>query len=332
MKKLALATGIALAVGSASSFAGGIRIDPTGSGVENIHAVTIESLGSSFGDLLLDGLMWAPKTGRTIGHDGFLNAGGLIPGYEITYVMSFDTDSAFVNDATDNIGTWSGTIAKKVTRFELYLDGTDGAGPLANITPREITTSANQPFGGADDTGIGYNDGILLVRGTFVIDPAQEFSISSTSGGTTTKLDVEATTLTKTLLTNGSLKLNIDFDPTTVNALFVLNGAALTSAKLDLAVNNGTLTPYSGAPRTLAADKYWDPLAGAFVVPSFGADGFNDFQCGLVLGLPVGTCDMVTSMNSTISFVGSVPEPGMLALMGAGVTLLGLRRRSRKNA
>ncbi len=325
MKKLALA--LALGLSSSGAMAGGIQIDPTGTG--NIGASKfIDVFATEFGAVLFDDVLFPSQTGTIWGHNRFLTGALGLPG-EITFTFELPVTSAITgnsNTVGSSLSLSQSAAQAAASVFNLYYDS------VADATL---------------SSGAGYNDGILLASGTATIvggsagvvnlsgDVAAHpgAPVDAIDGLADGLADLAPNNNTPTISSTGSLQLLIDF--TFKNPLWVVND--LAGMAIDMTTLNGLATPLAAPPAgNVPASTSFD---GGAVSASFGADAENDFNClgdindSEVAGVPIPACDFQASLNTTPTVAAvRVPEPGTLAL--AGLSLLGLggaaRRKSKK--
>jgi hypothetical protein len=319
-----LSAGIALSL-STGAMAGGIQIDPTGTGsIGASKFLNAASLGSSLGNFLANNILGTlaeqgsgdPLTGYIYGQNAMLLTSFGIPGAEITFEFSVAVTPAVTGTANTVGEQLSFTLdTTRTSSFKLYFDS---------------TADANM------DTGAGYNDGTLIAS-TTAVSFLNTAAITNTSGGVTTDngglLDDDLPK-TSTISSNGSVQLALDFSKALdasnfVDPNYIVND--LTSAVIDLKTIQSLFTPFTDD--TFASDK----VVG--VTPNYGtdtavasADGLshplNNFRC--IGASTAGECDFQASMNTTIlTNAPQTPEPGTVALAGLGLGLLGLRARRR---
>ena len=321
MKNSILATGIALALASPLALAGGIQIDPTGSGsVGSSKFLSDSSLGSSFGAFLATNILSGYVGGSSTiqGQNSFGLTSFGIPGMSLTVVYSLSvtpTTTCAVGGCGTAGSALSFALSGGTQSFAMYLT------PTGNISA---------------SAGTGYSTGTLIASTSAITLTG----LGGTAGLTETTAglagDLSANGAYKTVQTigsNGSIYLNMDFAPspsTDVNANYIVND--LTSLAVDLTTLNALTTPFP--PGTTSPAK----VNG--VTPTFGTidpKGSNAFNCVAFTGLSTnsGTCDFMANMNTTFVIPAQqVPEPTTLALLGAGLSLVGFssrRRRAKKS-
>jgi hypothetical protein len=311
MKKSAIAAGLALAVASGASWAGGIQLDPTGFGnIASSKFLSDSSLGSSFGNFLAQDILGtlaeqgagATRTGHIYGQNSFgLDSFG-ISGAELTIQYNLDVLPT-VTGSGNSVGEQllfalnpAGT-----STFKLFFDSTADANAAA---------------------GSGYGNGILIASTSDVTltGPGGVAGLTETSSGTVGNLASNNTT--QTIGSTGSIYLDLNFVKADLDTNYIVND--LFGLAVDLTTLNSLTTPFPAGT-----------VASASVVgnaPTFGADAINNFHCDAASGLGVrsGQCDFLANMNTTVVIPAQrVPEPTTLALLGAGIGLAGLKARRR---
>ncbi len=308
MKKqiLAASVALALATGATSALAGGIQIDTSGTGTVGGSSFVVDP-GNSFGNALAQGAfaaVAAPNAGTFFIQNAIDISGQTgIAGSRLTFVM----DIPVLNSTTIDIGGVQG-----VTDFNAL--GGSGTGTFS-LYYEDPTTGGSAANKGA---GTGFTDDIFLASGTVALTAGASWLYTSVIPGTV-DLDPSGTGpgATQTIQGAGSTSFDIDF--TTLNPLWVVN--SITALTIDMDMANTLATPFTGVGR--ASSSFAEGGAGAI---NYGTDGVNDFACGLA-----GECDMQFMANTTLNFRAErVPEPGTIALMGAGLGLAGLAGRRRK--
>lgn len=316
MKKLLLAAGLSAAIAAVpSAWAGGIQIDPTGSG--NLGSSRfLTGLGSTTGDFLAAGLATAGNTGTMFGHNAIDLSTSI--GGELTFVFGLSTTSSAnaLNPAAVDYSDTLGRFASGASYFEMYWDP----------NPSDTNHGA----------GTGYDNNIFLAAGLVSINPAQGGSIQQTTLGAVGDLSPgygNAASNIDTARLSGQLTLDIEFIDSTINGAYVVND--LTVASIDLFISENLAAPYINAA---ASDRVggsgaanaatgWVAGKGASIIGAVGPDGINNLACGGI----VTKCSVQAQMNSTLTFSGArVPEPATLGLMGAGLALFGGKLRSRR--
>lgn len=307
------------AVAATNATAGNLIIDIDG--IAGGPQLNLSGLGSSLGNFLADGAL-AGLAGANITPGGTtiyaqnairINQPGCVA-CELTVLYSIPMTSS-VNVA----GTKLSMSQSAPGSFKMWFD-TSGE----NIS--DAGTESSQI------SGTGYGDGVLILTGDITVVPPLSFSqdtdlavvaLDPPSGG----YGAGFTTIQGT----GSATLNVDL--TFQAPGFVLSN--VIGGVLDLQLVNSLRLNYTNNTHNRASTKFADvngvtPNVGT-ITPNFGATSVNDFACGTVKGAQA-ICDFEAQMNTTfLFFETSVPEPGTVALLGAGLFLVGGMRMRRQN-
>ena len=331
MKKLTLAAGLAVALGSSAAMAGGIQIQPAGDGTIS-GSKFLTGLGDGgIGNMLLKDMLISndPTPGMIYGHTVIDTTSSGSIGGELTIVFNMETSTT-----PQEVDDGGGLLIKNHNSADLSNPGGHASG--FELYWNKTIGDANMMDG--SDFNVEDADSVWLASGTVEIDTSTAAGLSKQSGAPDDLADNNAT---QSDFISGSMRLLINF--TSKNDLYVVN--KLTTALIDLETTNAVNAPFTaedsragkGYANGAYASTTVNGAGGTSESASFGGDGENDFTCsssGLANDASEGNCDMQLQMNTTLSFTADrIPEPTGLALLGAGLGLFGIRRaRAKRNA
>ncbi|HEY9192510.1 MAG TPA: flocculation-associated PEP-CTERM protein PepA [Methyloversatilis sp.] len=176
-----------------------------------------------------------------------------------------------------------------------------------------------------DITGLGYDDGIKILEGTINLGGTgtfTNFSLISPQFFPNVNLDNFGNNDAAGILSNqGSGSSNLFVDVTYTDSNFFKSN--IKSLNVDLNDASNLTAPFNQAnPSDEVVGQtpnYGVGVVGGVLVPVNGA-GCGDVAVGT-------TCDFHFQSDSATSFQATVPEPGSLAIAGAGLALMSLVRR-----
>ena len=313
------AIALALGLASASAFAGNvITIDPDGLGSD--AAIQVSTLG------------W--NNGNSISVDGVnaVNTGGLIQTYGQAGLANF-------NDASSNVITGTGLNAAYQWTYVF--------GVQEQAVPTGPTASDFFATNGGDNffkvyynaaktqnnlNGTGFTDGQLILSGTIsAYDPTSGFGYSNfaITSPTTPKLDQNGTNnyagLTTTVGSGSSL-----FEGIVQIGFIDTNFFKGSISEIIIALDSFNSTPFKHVdPSSCFTDGAGNLIGGA----GQNSTGTAPVACTNTIGAVNGVSgpNIMFETRATNDFVTTtVPEPGSMALVGAGLlSALGLSRKRR---
>jgi hypothetical protein len=305
------------AVTSQGANAASLLIDPTGTGSGG-SAITLTGIGSSFGNFLADNALSGSGANTAAGGTTvygqnaiYLDFGG--GDFELTILFSIPM-TASLSGAATTAGTVMSLAQFGAGTFSMWFDSTP-----EGVSPPSASSRTQQV------SGVGYGDGVLILSGDITVVPPMDFTNSS---GTST-LDIDPPSggypaTVDTITGTGSATLNVNL--TFQDDDYVINN--VTNGDLNLTLTNALRLEYTNAAGNHASTMFDD----ATLAPTFGADLDNNFTCGEVVPGAASPCDFQAQMNTTFTFF-ETPEPGTVALLGVGLTLVGgMRARRRSKA
>ncbi len=318
-QKALLATTLALTLGTSVAFAGGLQLDPTGTG--NVSgSIFLEDPPWGGGNVLADDLFELGDSSTDSGNI-YAHASGILPGLGIlTYQFILPVDSTSAGGGT----TVNFTDRAGTSDFAIFFDPTPNVDSAAGTGYGDLN-------GGSLDAGQ-----VELLSGTIEIDDAGTFiftDLTALLSGTLQALSPNNSGVA-TITGNGSGKLSVVVD--TQNESYVVNDMIDTGFAVDLSITTlGISLPFTGNSSAKVVEVTPDFGDAELISDGGSLDGqtlpVNDFLCeksGIGTSSP---CDMQYESSTAMTFNGAfVPEPVTLALTGLGMGLMGLAGRRRR--
>ncbi len=180
-----------------------------------------------------------------------------------------------------------------------------------------------------DNTGLGYNDGLSILRGTINGGGTGVFQNTTINNPSSwpTLADLDSVTSDGNNTPDVKTHNGIGGSELTVNVNYADSNffrSAITALVVDLEDNSTLKTPFNAANPS----KLVGGLAPVYGERDLDGDGIAETVNGDFCGDGVDTCDFHFQSDSNTAFnPTSVPEPGSLAIAGAGLALMSLIRR-----
>lgn len=308
-----------LVLGTGSTYTGGTRV--TAGTLQMASGATV--LGSANGTLTVNGgLVDMNNNSLTVGN--LTGAGGTISGASGARTLT-------IGSGDFGGGNFVGIIA----------DGAGGTTALTKIGNGTITLSGNNTYTGVT----AVNAGLLLINGSTVAASGLTVGLGGTLGGNGTING--ATTVNGTLLPGNSPGV-LSFNSTlTLNGTtnLEIDGVATRGTDFD-GVNTGGLLTYGGGltldfGTTFSGNQTWDLFSiGGSETGNFTSVALTGNYSGSLTNNGSGVWELTDGGGNAWSFSQAsgdltfiaVPEPATIALLGAGVAILGVHLARRRKA
>jgi hypothetical protein len=236
-------------------------------------------------------------------------------GSKINYLPTSGTEFTFqleVWEFASGIGTGSAAFTldpSKPTSFEIFYDTTKDAAPLP---------------------GTGYGDGISILSGTIVglTGTFQSFTDLLIAAFPPVNFDQSGTNNYPNVITDqGNGSTTVDIDVSTYDSNFFKSN--IKSLAVDINLTTNAALPFIQVDPSASVVGHTANLGTAITGGTYDGKIWNGLDtCGTTAS---DNCDFQFQTDASNSFQ-TVPEPGSLALLGVGLSMVGWVSRRRKLA